>query len=112
MSFAILTRSLPTFFFTLKHLHDIPLVAKMYDLTGPSDLHNPRLQPYPHISSHFLPRDTYFLGSVPLDKGLSWTARFFGIMPHVLYTCNERVGNERRPFALKIIDEYRMTPAF
>jgi hypothetical protein len=77
----------------------------MYDLIGPSDMHDPC---YHYIHTYLLTSSPRYIFSWfgPLDKG-----RFFGTIPRVSYTCIERVGNERRPFALKIIDEYCMTPA-
>jgi hypothetical protein len=61
----------------------------MYDLMGPSDLHDPRLPlypPNPHVSSYHLPAIQVFLGSVPLEKGHLRSTLFFGTISHVLYT--------------------------
>ena len=71
----------------------------MYDLIGPSDLHDPRFTTIsnPHISSYtllFPAIHSFLVRSLRIRVGQGPLV-YLGTIPHVLYTCIERVEHER-----------------
>ena len=75
----------------------------MYDLIGLSDLHDPRLPPYPIHTFRLTPLPPAihsFLVRSLVIRSVAYHSFLFGTVPHVLYTYIERVENERRTVKL------------